>query len=531
MNIDGVKQLPAGWSEVPLGDLITIIRGVSYKKQDATSKPESGKIPILRATNIDVTLNFVDLVYVPKENVSKVQLLNVGDIVIAASSGSRRIVGKAAALTNPWVGSFGAFCYGLRPHLQATAKYISMYLQTSMYRDHVSALSAGVNINNLRRNHIDAVPLPLAPLNEQHRIVAKIEELFSELDRGIKNLKAARAKLNFFRQTVLKQAFEGKLTAKWREENRDTVETPAHLLARINRQRAKRHEEQLKEWEAAVKKWEAEGKQGKNPSKPRKSMTPDKPRSDQLDKMWKVPPTWQWLQVGNFAFVTKLAGFEYTKFVVYDERGDLSVIKAENAGPNGFKASIYSRVKSESVKHLTRSCLAGNELLMVFVGAGTGNVATVPSDQAYFLGPNIGMIRTETQAIKPRYVELFLRSPLGKQLALASVKSVAQPSLSMSTIRQIPVIVPSTEEQSEIVQELDNNLSAIEAIEAEIDNQLLKADALRQSVLKKAFSGQLVSQDPQDEPASVLLERIKAEREKLARHSHSKDTKMRKTTA
>ena len=87
------------------------------------------------------------------------------------------------------------FCYGLRPHLQGTASYISLFLQTSIYRDHVSELSAGVNINNLRREHIEGVPLPVAPLNEQRRIVAKIEELFSELDKGVESLKTARAKL------------------------------------------------------------------------------------------------------------------------------------------------------------------------------------------------------------------------------------------------------------------------------------------------------------------------------------------------
>ena len=219
------KQLPSGWTETQLGELLTVLRGVSYKKQDATTEPAPGKMPILRATNIDAKLNFDSLVYVPQEYVSEVQLLNPGDIVIAASSGSRHVVGKAAALTVPWVGSFGAFCYGLRPYLQETASYISLFLQTSTYRDYVSALSAGVNINNLRREHIEGTPLPIPPLNEQRRIVAKIEELFSELDKGIESLKTAQAQLKVYRQSVLKHAFEGKLTAQWREENKDKLET------------------------------------------------------------------------------------------------------------------------------------------------------------------------------------------------------------------------------------------------------------------------------------------------------------------
>ena len=165
MISNGEKQLPSGWREAPLGELLTVLRGVSYKKQDATTEPASGKIAILRATNIDAGLNFDVLVYVPRAYVSEVQLLRRGDIVVAASSGSRHVVGKAAALTVPWVGSFGAFCYGLRPYLQGTASYISLFLQTSTYRDHVSVLSAGININNLRREHIEGITLPVPPLN------------------------------------------------------------------------------------------------------------------------------------------------------------------------------------------------------------------------------------------------------------------------------------------------------------------------------------------------------------------------------
>jgi type I restriction enzyme S subunit len=228
--------------------------------------------------------------------------------------------------------------------------------------------------------------------------------------------------------------------------------------------------------------------------------------------MWRLPDTWQWVQIGHFAFVTKLAGFEYTKFVKYVDDGDLPVLKAENAGPQGYRITDYSRVLGTSVSRLTRSLLRGGELIMVFVGAGTGNVAIVPNDEQFFLGPNVGMVRPECDAINVRYVELFLRSPKGKDLALAAVKAVAQPSLSMATIRQIPIALPSTSEQERIVSVLDELLSVIDRAETEIDDQLKKSDALRQSVLKKAFSGKLVAQDPNDEPASVLLKRIKGEK-------------------
>lgn len=110
---------------------------------------------------------------------------------------------------------------------------------------------------------------PLPPVNEQKRIVAKIEELFSELDSGIAALKTAREKLKLYRQAVLKHAFEGKLTAQWREENKDKLETPEQLLARIQKEREARYQQQLEEWKAAVKVWEENGKEGKKPGKPK----------------------------------------------------------------------------------------------------------------------------------------------------------------------------------------------------------------------------------------------------------------------
>ena len=99
---------------------------------------------------------------------------------------------------------------------------------------------------------------------------------------------------------------------------------------------------------------------------------------------------------------------------------------------------------------------------------------------------------------------------MGFDLLMAASKAVAQPSLSMGTIRQVPVAFPTLPEQQEIVRLLDEQFTAIEQNEREIDAALKRSAALRQSILKKAFTGQLVPQDPTDEPAAALLERIRA---------------------
>ena len=111
---------------------------------------------------------------------------------------------------------------------------------------------------------------PVPPYNEQHRIVTKIEELFSELDKGIESLKTAREQLKVYRQALLKHAFEGKLTEQWRKDNADKLEAADQLLERIKQEREARYQQQLEKWKAAVKQWEAGGKEGKKPVKPKK---------------------------------------------------------------------------------------------------------------------------------------------------------------------------------------------------------------------------------------------------------------------
>ena len=214
MKADG--ETIASWIKSNLGDVLTVIRGVSYKKQDASHQPGDGLLPIIRATNIQNRLVFDELVYVPKKYVSEEQMLRPGDIVIAASSGSRRIVGKAAQITNDWQGSFGAFCFGLRPKYGVDSRFVAWFLQTSEYRHRISELSAGVNINNLRAKHIEETPFRFPVLDEQRRIVAEIEKQFTRLETGVATLQSIQAKLKRYRAAILKAACEGR---DWKKVN------------------------------------------------------------------------------------------------------------------------------------------------------------------------------------------------------------------------------------------------------------------------------------------------------------------------
>ncbi|MEA4976185.1 MAG: restriction endonuclease subunit S [Paludibacter sp.] len=379
-------------------------------------------------------------------------------------------------------------------------------------------LDKSTTIPSLAKSDLLKIEFPLAPLPIQRAIVRKIENLFASLDKGIADLKTAQEQLKVYRQAVLKKAFEGEFTKEWREKQTN-LQTVKELNETIDLSREKFYNQQIIEWEQAVLNWGKNGKKDKKPSKPSKLIIPEKPNAEHDNRKWDIPAHWIWTQVGTVCFVTKLAGFEYTDYVKYDDKGDLTVLKAENAGVNGFKKTEFSKIKSETVQMLKRSFLFGGELLVVFVGAGTGNVAVVPKDRKYFLGPNIGMARPYFE-INSRFLEFQLQSSVGKHMMMATVKAVAQPSLSMATIRQTPIAFPSVVEQNQIVREIESRLSVCDKVEQSISEALAKAEALRQSILKKAFEGKLLSdieiakckQEADYEPASKLLERIKKEK-------------------
>jgi type I restriction enzyme S subunit len=192
------------WQIQKLGNFIEQIRGVSYKKNEAQSLPVIGKLPLLRANNISEDgLNFNELVYVPVERIKSFQKLKKLDIVIAASSGSIHVVGKAAQILNDWDGSFGAFCKVIRTKKGLDSRYLAFFFRTKYYRKVISNLAAGANINNLKNEHFDDLKIPLPPLVIQKKIAA----ILDLADRLRQLRKAAIEKLDRLTHSVFLDMF------------------------------------------------------------------------------------------------------------------------------------------------------------------------------------------------------------------------------------------------------------------------------------------------------------------------------------
>ena len=173
-------ELPATWSWCKGREVFNVIRGVTYQKTDARETFVEDHLPLLRANNIQATINLDDLVYVPRHLVSDDQCLRKGDYLVCLASGSKKLVGKAAPFTSDVACSFGAFCGVIRPVTEID--FLAIYLSSPLYRDTVSAASAGIGINNLKGTSLLGLDIPLPPLAEQSRIVTRVEELMQLCD-------------------------------------------------------------------------------------------------------------------------------------------------------------------------------------------------------------------------------------------------------------------------------------------------------------------------------------------------------------
>ena len=352
---------------------------------------------------------------------------------------------------------------------------------------------------------------------EQRRIVAKIEELFSELDKGIESLNTARIQLATYRQAVLKHAFEGKLTAQWRSENKDKLETPEQLLARIKQERASRYERQLQEWKTAVKEWEGGDKGSRKPRKPRAPNWTTKFSKDLAAERNELPFGWTWAKIESIFDVVSGGtpkGLEQAKV------GDIPFYKVSDMNTPGNQtrmhaAAIYLSELQTNELGLT-AYPEGTVIFPKRGGAILTNKKRILSRPSCFDLNTMGVVNS-LASILNEYLWNWFQS-----LDLSTIYDGSNvPQINNKNVEPLLFPICSIEEQREIASILEKTLALVDETEADISQELQKADKLRQSVLKKAFAGQLVAQDPSDEAASVLLGRIKTDKEQARKNGET----------
>ena len=207
-----MAELPETWKSSTIGEVAEIVRGVTYSKSDTLSATDNDAVPLLRATNLEVdSIDFEDMVYVPKRVVKAQQYLQLDDIFLAASSGSISVVGKSAQVVKTNGETFGAFCAVIRPK-NINPKFLAYWVQSPATRDHWSATAKGTNINNLKPSDISETNIPIPPIDEQNKIVELLEDHLSRLDASVSLADAMEKQSNGLRRSLLQAAFTGQLT-------------------------------------------------------------------------------------------------------------------------------------------------------------------------------------------------------------------------------------------------------------------------------------------------------------------------------
>jgi type I restriction enzyme S subunit len=493
------NKIPKGWIQVKLGEIAEIIPGISFKPEQLC-KQDAKNVRILRGGNIQNDDYFLleDDYFVPKDIVSDDQLLRRYDIILVSSTGSKQAIGKAAIIKEELNNlSVGAFLKVIRIYENIQKKYIGFYFYTLSYRNYIREIVKGVNINNIKDSYLNEMFLPLPPLPEQQRIVTKIEELFTKLDAGMEALKKAREQIKRYRQAVLKYAFEGKLTEEWREANRDKLESASVLLERIKEERKKKLGKKYREL-------------------PPVDLSARQAGPSELPEL---PKGWMWVRLGEIANDIN-PGFASGKH----NKDNMGIPHLRPMNIN-FKGEIdlsnikYVQPEKEFDKLMRGDILFNNtnspELL--------GKTCYIKENTNWAYSNHMTRIRVNESLVNPAWISYCLHTLfLNGFFKLNCTHHVNQASINTTFLSErIYIPSPPLPEQHRIVEEIERRLSIADATEKTIDQCLKQAERLRQSILKMAFEGKLVPQDPNDEPAEKLLERIKEEKEKKSVNNRS----------
>lgn len=376
--------------------------------------------------------------------------------------------------------------------------YVLYFLRSRIGRKQIEELSTGnqESMRNIGQQRIKNIRIPLPSISVQKCIVAKIEELFSELDNGIAALKTAREQLKVYHQAILKHAFEGKLTAQWREENKDKLEAPEQLLARIQQEREARYQQQLEEWKQTAKEWEISGKEGKKPGKPKPlnaygaiSLT---------EHPYQLPQGWSWQNLG--VLITKIDQGWSPKCENFPAKIDGWGVIKTTAVQHGAFNSDENKALPEHLAPREQHELKAGDILVTRAGprVRVGVCCLVKEVREKLMNcDKVYRIRALENVCQPEYLETVLNSPIILSV-LERVKSgINDSGVNLNQGEFLKMMIPycSIKEQSELISKIDASLSVIDNQQETIETEMKHAETLRQSILKKAFSGQLATQE------------------------------------
>jgi type I restriction enzyme, S subunit len=398
--------------------------------------------------------------------------------------------GKAAVVVGLKNGlGFGSTEFHVaRPLGGVSSGYVFRFLVQRSYRRNAERkMSGSAGQLLVPKSFFSESVLPLPPLPEQHRIVAKIEELFSSLDKGVEDLKTAQQRLKVYRQAVLKWAFEGKLTEKWRKRQ-GPLPVGSQVFELIKAERRKQAEASGREL---------------------KSATPI--IEPKLSELPRLPEEWCWVTPSILAAFDSnaiCAGPFGTIFKAKDSRDKgIPIIFLRHVKAGQYKTDKPGFMDTKKWKESSASySVFGGELLITKLGDPPGECALYPTGIGpAMVTPDIIKMSSNEAIVVPKFLMYYFNSEVYRRLSEDAAFGTTRLRLTIPMFRDSPTVFCSIEEQKQIVQEIESRLSVADKIEETITDSLKQAESLRQSTLKKAFKGKPVPQDPNDEPATATF--------------------------
>lgn len=496
-----LTELPRGWVWARIAELTNAVNpGFPSGKHN---RDEKG-VPHLRPMNISSKgeIDLSDVKYVQPKSYDP---LEAGDVLFN-NTNSPALLGKTALVRKDTTWAYSNHMTRIRlSDIPISPAWIAYYLHTLFLRGYFRMQCVHhVNQASVSRTVLtEKVAIPLAPLAEQRRIVAKIEELFTRLDAGVEALKKVKAELKRYRQAVLKHAFEGKLTAEWRKAHKGEIEPASKVLERIAKEREKQ----------TLARRGGKGKARKLPPFDKTNLP-------------ELPDGWEWARLEDCTeLVTKgespkWQGFDYV-------REGVPFIRSENVLWGAIDLGGVANIPEGFHDKLKRSQVRPSDVLVNLVGASIGRSCVVPPTvEKANLNQAVALIRL-SPALHPNFLMFLVISPDMQRTIHSGKVETARPNISLTDVKGLDVPVPPSPEQRQIVSEIERHFSIADEVEQTIEKSLKQSDRLRQSILKKAFEGKLVPQDTDDEPAEKLLERIGTEKAKLQTEQKAKKKKAR----
>lgn len=358
---------------------------------------------------------------------------------------------------------------------------------------------SGTTVQGIRLEALNSLPLLLPPSEEQTRIVEKLEELLPQLDAGMAELQAAKKKLTQYRQSLLKAAVEGQLTAEWRKKNVPT-EDGAQLLERILSERRTR-------WEA--KQLAKFNEQGKKPPKGWQDKYPEPARPDTAN-LPELPEGWVWATIDQVSLHQRYGSSAKTN----DDKSGVPVLRMGNIQDGSLDLSSLKYLPKEH-HEFPDLLLKKNDVLFNRTNSYelVGKTAIYKGEPQTCSYASYLICITPSPLINPEGISFYINSSHGRRwIASVVTQQVGQANVNGSKLSSLSIPLPPKEEQDAISHIAQSSLQDASFLEEQIKTGITLLNKQRQNILRAAFAGELVPQDPNDEPASELLARIAAER-------------------